>query len=101
MTNNSPVDLNSFRKESGYVMQVSLYIDYNAMGLIMMIVIHNLYHALYYQSDALFPLLTVRETFRYAAYLRIANKTIQQKHEIVGNLAPVILVVDSHSKADN
>jgi len=55
LTNNLPVDLNTFRKESGYVMQ----------------------------SDALFPLLTVRETFRYAAYLRIANKTIEQKHEIV------------------
>jgi len=32
----------------------------------------------------LFPLLTVRETFRYAAYFRIANKTVAEKDKIVG-----------------
>jgi len=32
----------------------------------------------------LFPLLTVRETFRYAAYFRIANKTFAEKDQIVG-----------------
>ena len=47
-TNGSAVDKKKFRKEIGYVMQ----------------------------SDALFPLLTVRETIQYAAYLRIAGNFI-------------------------
>jgi ATP-binding cassette subfamily G (WHITE) protein 2 len=35
------------------------------------------------QSDALFPLLTVRETLRYAAYFRISNKSSSEKDRIV------------------
>lgn len=50
--NGTPVNKASFRKMSGYVMQ----------------------------SDALFPLLTVRETFRFAAYLRIAHRTREEKN---------------------
>jgi ABC-type multidrug transport system ATPase subunit len=46
-----------FRRESGYVMQ----------------------------SDALFPFLTVRETFRYAAYFRVPDKTSAEKDEIADN----------------
>jgi ABC-type multidrug transport system ATPase subunit/ABC-type multidrug transport system permease subunit len=47
-------DRRAFRKETGYVMQ----------------------------SDALFPLLTVRETIRYAAYLRVAEKSIEEKEAL-------------------
>lgn len=54
-SNGKLVDKKAFRKESGYVMQ----------------------------SDALFPMLTVRETIRYAAYLRIQNKTRKEKDDIV------------------
>ena len=49
-TNGSLMDKDSFRKQSGYVMQ----------------------------SDALFPLLTVRETIRYAAYLRCSGSVAEQ-----------------------
>lgn len=52
--NGSPMDKESFKKMSGYVMQ----------------------------SDALFPLLTVRETIRYAAYLRCAGMTTAEKNDI-------------------
>lgn len=38
------------------------------------------------QSDALFPLLTVRETLRYAALLRVHGKTKEEKFSIVENL---------------
>ena len=48
------MDVKAFRKETGYVMQ----------------------------SDALFPLLTVRETIRYAAYLRVHGKTRAECNEI-------------------
>lgn len=53
-TNGSIIDKKKFRKSSGYVMQ----------------------------SDALYPLLTVRETIRYAAYLRVSGKTTEEKKEI-------------------
>jgi ABC-type multidrug transport system ATPase subunit len=52
------VNSKAFRKESGYVMQ----------------------------SDALFPLLTVRETFRYAAYLRVRGKTTAERNQIADEL---------------
>lgn len=52
--NGAAIDRKEFRKVSGYVMQ----------------------------SDALFPLLTVRETFQFAAYLRIPNKTRAQKKAV-------------------
>ena len=35
------------------------------------------------QDDALYPLLTVRETFQYAAQLRIANISAAQQQQIV------------------
>ncbi len=55
MTNGHPVtNKGAYRKMTGYVMQ----------------------------SDALFPLLTVRETMRFAAYLRVQNKTRAEKDEI-------------------
>lgn len=54
-TNDQIINLKSYRKESGYVMQ----------------------------SDALFPLFTVKETLQYAAYLRINHKTKQEKDTIV------------------
>ena len=54
-TNGQQVNKRSFRKESGYVMQ----------------------------SDALFPLLTVRETIQYAAKLRVsADKSNAEKLEL-------------------
>lgn len=34
------------------------------------------------QSDALFPFLTVRETFQYAAYFRVHNKSTEEKNAI-------------------
>lgn len=52
--NGAPMDTEAFKKMSGYVQQ----------------------------SDALFPLLTVRETIRYAAYLRCAGLTTAEKNEI-------------------
>ena len=57
LTNGTKVDSKSFRKESAYVMQ----------------------------SDALFPRLTVRETVRYAAYLRVQGKTTEQCNKIAEN----------------
>lgn len=42
------------------------------------------------QSDALFPLLTVRETIRYAAYLRIQDKTTQEKNEIADSIIKLL-----------
>lgn len=42
------------------------------------------------QSDALFPLLTVRETIRYAAYLRIQDKTIQEKNDIADSIIKLL-----------
>jgi len=53
--NGQPVDFKAFRRQSGYVMQ----------------------------SDALFPLLTVKETLLYAARLRIPDKTWAEKQAIV------------------
>lgn len=38
------------------------------------------------QSDALFPLLTVRETFLFAAQLRIHGKTYAEKVAAVDNI---------------
>ena len=55
LANGKPVLFSSFRRQSGYVMQ----------------------------SDALFPLLTVKETLFYAASLRIPDKTWAEKEEIV------------------
>jgi ABC-type multidrug transport system ATPase subunit len=50
-TNKKPVNYSTFRKQSGYVMQ----------------------------SDALFPLLTVKETLHYAAHLSIQGKTYAER----------------------
>ena len=50
-TNKKPVNYSTFRKQSGYVMQ----------------------------SDALFPLLTVKETLHYAAHLGIQGKTYAER----------------------
>lgn len=55
LANGKPIEFSSFRKQSGYVMQ----------------------------SDALFPLLTVRETLFYAAHLRIQGKTYEEREEAV------------------
>ena len=51
LANKRPINFSSFRKQSGYVMQ----------------------------SDALFPLLTVKETLYYAAHLRIQGKTYAER----------------------
>ena len=61
-TNGFKIDKSSFRRESGYVMQ----------------------------SDALFPLLTVRETLQYAASLRIHNMTSKEKKEEVENVIKLL-----------
>lgn len=61
-TNGEVVQPALFRRRSGYVMQ----------------------------SDALFPLLTVRETFQYAASLRISNATYEQKMEAAENLIKLL-----------
>eukprot|EP00638_Chattonella_subsalsa_P009328 CAMPEP_0117741362 /NCGR_PEP_ID=MMETSP0947-20121206/4872_1 /TAXON_ID=44440 /ORGANISM="Chattonella subsalsa, Strain CCMP2191" /LENGTH=571 /DNA_ID=CAMNT_0005557613 /DNA_START=386 /DNA_END=2098 /DNA_ORIENTATION=+ len=53
--NGEPIDSKTFKRVSGYVMQ----------------------------ADALYPLLTVRETLAYAASFRIANKTHKEKQRIV------------------
>ena len=55
LANGNPIDFKNFKRQSGYVMQ----------------------------SDALFPLLTVRETLYYAASLRIPNKTYEERCQIV------------------
>eukprot|EP01031_Cornospumella_fuschlensis_P036981 gene36981-44863_t len=60
--NGNHVDKRTFRKETGYVMQ----------------------------SDALFPLLTVRETIRYAAYLRIPDKTVEEKNAIADSIIKLL-----------
>lgn len=61
-TNGVPVNKSVFRKQSGYVMQ----------------------------SDALFPLLTVRESIRYAAYLRCKNKSNEEKDAAVDEIINVL-----------
>ena len=54
LRNGKEIDRRQFRRETGYVMQ----------------------------SDALFPFLTVKETIRFAAYLRVQNKTREEKNAI-------------------
>lgn len=56
-TNKKPVNYSTFRKQSGYVMQ----------------------------SDALFPLLTVKETLHYAAHLGIQGKTYAEREAAANN----------------
>lgn len=56
------VDKRKFRRESGYVMQ----------------------------SDALFPLLTVRETLQYAAELRIIDKSKAEKKQIADDVINIL-----------
>lgn len=46
------------------------------------------------QSDALFPLLSVRETVQYAAYLRCAGKTPEQCNEIADETIRVLRLTD-------
>ena len=62
LTNDTPVNYSTFRKQSGYVMQ----------------------------SDALFPLLTVKETLHYAAHLGIQGKTYAER-EAVANSTMMLL----------
>ena len=62
LTNDTPVNYSTFRKQSGYVMQ----------------------------SDALFPLLTVKETLHYAAHLGIQGKTYAER-EAVANSTMTLL----------
>lgn len=62
LVNGAPIDNESFKKCSGYVMQ----------------------------SDALFPLLTVRETLRYAAYLRCTGKTTEERNEIADKVITLL-----------
>lgn len=62
MVNGAPVDTRAFRKETGYVMQ----------------------------SDALFPLLTVRETMRYAAYLRVQGKSRAEKDQLADDIVSLL-----------
>ena len=45
------------------------------------------------QSDALFPLLTVKETLYYAASLRIPDKTWAEKEEIVNETMKLLRYV--------
>lgn len=74
--NGTPIKRSSYRKQTGYVMQ----------------------------SDALFPLLTVRETIRYAAYLRVANKTKEEKDQIAEdtiNLLKLSDCADTHIGDDH
>ena len=56
-TNDKPVNYSTFRKQSGYVMQ----------------------------SDALFPLLTVKETLHYAAHLGIQGKSYSEREAAANN----------------
>ena len=67
LANGQPVKFSSFRRQSGYVMQ----------------------------SDALFPLLTVKETLYYAASLRIPDKTWAEKEEIVQETMKLLRYVSS------
>jgi ABC-type multidrug transport system ATPase subunit len=62
LTNDTPVNYSTFRKQSGYVMQ----------------------------SDALFPLLTVKETLHYAAHLGIQGKTYAER-EAAANSTMMLL----------
>eukprot|EP01035_Chromulina_nebulosa_P019573 gene19573-25474_t len=62
LSNGQKVDRKKFRREIGYVMQ----------------------------SDALFPLLTVQETIRFAAYLRIHDKTRQEKNVIADEMIKLL-----------
>jgi ATP-binding cassette subfamily G (WHITE) protein 2 len=66
-TNGNTVNKIAFRKETGYVMQ----------------------------SDALFPLLTVRETLRFAAYLRVHNvKSREEKNKIAEETLQLLRLED-------
>ena len=60
--NGAPMDKESFKRISGFVMQ----------------------------SDALFPLLTVRETIRYAAALRCAGKTYAERDAIADSVLSLL-----------
>jgi ABC-type multidrug transport system ATPase subunit len=62
LTNDTPINYSTFRKQSGYVMQ----------------------------SDALFPLLTVKETLHYAAHLGIQGKTYAER-EAAANSTMMLL----------
>lgn len=62
VTNGKPIDKKAFRKITGYVMQ----------------------------SDALFPLLTVRETFQYAAALRVHDQTKAEKMASVESIIKLL-----------
>jgi ABC-type multidrug transport system ATPase subunit len=62
LTNDTPINYSTFRKQSGYVMQ----------------------------SDALFPLLTVKETLHYAAHLGIQGKTYTER-EAAANSTMMLL----------
>lgn len=67
LTNGKHVNKRQYRKITGYVMQ----------------------------SDALFPLLTVRETFQFAAYLRVSDKTVAEKNEIAEKTMQLLHLEDS------
>jgi len=67
--NNKPIDKLLFRKSSGYVMQ----------------------------SDALFPMLTVQETIKYAAYLRVSGKSMKEKEEMANNIISLLRLDDCAS----
>lgn len=60
--NGTDVDQRSFRSDTGYVTQ----------------------------SDALYPLLTVRETLRFAAYLRVSGKTVEEKNALAENVIKLL-----------
>ena len=61
-TNGLPINKAVYRKQTGYVMQ----------------------------SDALFPLLTVREAIRYAAYLFCKNKSRTEKDAAVEEIISLL-----------
>ena len=65
LANKRPVNFDTFRRQSGYVMQ----------------------------SDALFPLLTVKETLFYAAHLRIHGKTYEER-QAAANEVMCLLRID-------
>ena len=46
------------------------------------------------QNDALFPMLTVRETIRFAAYLRVAGATRAQKNKIADKTISLLRLDD-------
>jgi ATP-binding cassette subfamily G (WHITE) protein 2 len=69
--NGNLIDKTSFRKKSGYVMQ----------------------------NDALFPLLTVRETMLFAAYLRLPDMSIEEKARAADDMINLMRLqdcVDTH-----